>query len=491
VGACELPRPSRPDIDSEPSGQPRPFSENECCKRADEQDGVDPAHALDSSQRPKNAFEAAGTVAGVRGLLVLFALAALVAAPQALAGEETMVFQTTAIAMKPYEVVQDALAVPSPLLDGYVVGLSVDVVDQAGRVQTPHDVMLHHAVFVKVLATDWTCSRFVDYENRVQDFRAERFYGTGEEHFALALPRGYGYANRGTDIWGLVYMLMNHRNRSATVRIRYTVRYVTEEALTPVTPVWLDVRNCRADPVFSVPGTGASGSELARTADFVLPEGGRIVAGEGHLHGGGVRLELDNATCETRLFTSVPTWEAPQVHPVMHEPGPSHMSVFGSAAGIPVAAGQTVRLRAVYDNTHPHTRVMGIMMVYLAREPSSGCQAPPTLESDPDSRPGPPPRVHLPLLKQPRGPLARNIRGTWVGDYRFGRQRVSIRRGQTFEWRFLGAERHDVTLANGPEGFASPSQRGGRFSFRFRRPGTYNLYCSLHPTRMTQRVIVR
>lgn len=424
-------------------------------------------------------------------VVLLFGLGALTFAPAVHAGEQTLVFRSAAIPMKPYEVVQDAVAVESPLVDGYVVGMSVEVVDGRGRVQTAHDVMLHHAVFVKVLAPDYTCDRFVDYDNRVQPFRAERFYGAGEEHAKLALPAGYGYPNRGTDIWGLVYMLMNHRNRAAVVRVQYTVRYVTGESLTPVTPVWLDVRNCRADPVFSVPGTGGPGSEFQRASDFTVPDSGRLVMGGGHLHGGGIRLELDNATCDRRLFTSLPTWEGEEPHPVMHEPGPSHMSGFVSSEGLPVAAGQTLRLRAVYDNSRPHTRVMGIMIVYLARSEVTGCPVAPGLALDPESRPGPPPRVVLPLLRQPQGRLVRNLRGTWVGDFRFGHQRVSLERGSVFRWRFVGAERHDVTLANGPEGFASPSVRRGRYAFRFRRRGIYNLYCSLHPTRMTQRVLVR
>jgi plastocyanin len=48
-----------------------------------------------------------------------------------------------------------------------------------------------------------------------------------------------------------------------------------------------------------------------------------------------------------------------------------------------------------------------------------------------------------------------------------------------------------VTLANGPAGFASPSMRKGTFTYRFTRPGKYRLFCSLHPARMTQLVIVR
>lgn len=423
---------------------------------------------------------------------MLLAVVAALVAPHAAAGaEQTLVLRSQAIAMKPYQVVQDAIAVPSPQVDGYVVGMTVDVVDSTGRVQTDHDVMLHHAVFLKVLAADFTCRTLLDYDGRVVPARAERFFGAGEEHAALALPPGYGYANRGSDIWALVYMLMNHRNRSSTVHVRYTVRYVTGEERAPVTPVWLDVRNCSADPIFNVPGSGRRGSTYAQHADFRMPISGRLIAGGGHLHGGGVELQLENVTCAHRLFTSLPTWEGEEPKPVMHEPGPSHMSMFASVEGIPVAAGDTLRLRAVYDNSRPHTRVMGIMIAFLAASPVSGCHAPPPLAPDPDSRPGPPPRVVVPLLRQPRGPLARNVRATWVGDHRFGHQRVVLRRGSLFRWRFVGRERHDVTLANGPVGFSSPSRREGTYAFRFKRRGVYNLYCSLHPTKMTQRVIVR
>jgi plastocyanin len=66
-----------------------------------------------------------------------------------------------------------------------------------------------------------------------------------------------------------------------------------------------------------------------------------------------------------------------------------------------------------------------------------------------------------------------------------------LRRGATFRWRFAGPSRHDVTLANGPVGFSSPSVASGSFSFRFTKPGVYRLYCSLHPTAMTQIVTVR
>ena len=427
-----------------------------------------------------------------RPLIFALLLVALVAPEAARAARETLVLRSQAIAMKPYEVVQDVIAVPSPRVDGYVVGMSVQVVDTAGRVQTDHDVMLHHAVFAKAFVPDYTCSSLRDLEGRPSPLPAERFYGAGEENLKLDLPDGYGYPNRATDIWGLVYMLMNHRNRASTVYVRYHVEYVTGETLTPVKPVWLDVVNCSADPIFTVPGTGGRSATFARAWEFTMPESGRLVAAGGHLHGGGLRLELRNASCGDReLFTSRPAWRTTHPMPIMHEPGPSHMTGFSSTPGIPVRAGERLRLRAVYDNTRPHMRVMGILLTYFAADPRIGaCEAVPPLPVDPLFDPPPPPHVHQPLLRRPRGKVAR-VRSTWVGDYRFGHELVQLRRGQTFRWRFLGAERHDVTLANGPEGLASPGVRRGSFSFRFRKAGRYDLYCSLHPTRMTQRVIVR
>jgi len=85
----------------------------------------------------------------------------------------------------------------------------------------------------------------------------------------------------------------------------------------------------------------------------------------------------------------------------------------------------------------------------------------------------------------------RHVKSTWVGDYRYGAQRVSIRRGTRFRWHFVGAVAHNVTLASGPVGFSSPSTTRGTFSYRFRRRGVYKLFCSLHPTRMTQKIRVR
>jgi hypothetical protein len=102
------------------------------------------------------------------------------------------------------------------------------------------------------------------------------------------------------------------------------------------------------------------------------------------------------------------------------------MTGFADPAGRPVRAGDTVRLTATYDNARPHVRVMGIMIMYLAPGPASSCAA----YSSTLPAPSTAEQVSIELLKRPAGPLQRYIRSTWVGDYAFGAQRVSLRRGR-------------------------------------------------------------
>ena len=412
--------------------------------------------------------------------LLLVAMAAALASPAlAHAAERTLTFTTPAISVEGYGVAQQPMPAESPKVDGYVVGMEAEVVDAQGRVQGRDKVMLHHIVFAKLGVPDYTCGG-----------AAERFFAEGEERLALSLPRGYGYANKATDRWGLLYMLMNHKPQRLNGFIRYTVHYVTGETRTPVRPIWLDIRNCTGpDPVFDVPGGGRRFSTFTTSAGFTMPQSGRLVSGGGHLHGGGIRLELRNATCGTKPFESRPTWGGPKPRPLLHEPGPTKMSSFRSVTGIPVAKGDRLRIDAVYDNSAPHTRAMGIMLLYLAPGAVSRCSATPALDLD-LGRPSAPPAFSMPLPRAPkRQGLAGDIysRGRLPVWSRAGR----ARRGTTFTWRFRGSFQHDVTVVGGPVGFSAPWTQSGLFTHRFTKAGTYRLFCSLHPSKMVQQITVR
>ena len=389
-------------------------------------------------------------------LFVVAGLAALVLPGQASAAVQNLVFNSALITVTRYEVARGVRLAPSPKVDGHVVGMSAEVVGVLGNPISPMDVMLHHVVFAKLGVPDYTCSSLQDYTGNPSPFPAERFYAEGEERFSLALPAGYGYPNCGQDAWGLL--------EAGLARYQELPRRPGLQRARDRQP--------RRDPL----------------AHRRLPH-----AGERALRGGRRppprrrRLARRDQYELWLCLHLLPDLGLKEPHPVLHEPGPLHMTGFADPAGRPVQAGDTVRLTARYDNSRPHVRVMGIVMLYFVPGASSGCAA----YSSPVPAPSTADRVTIELLKRPLGPVRQQIRSTWVGDYAFGAQRVSLRPGSVFTWRFFGGVEHDVTLASGPVGFASPSMARGTYSFRFTRPGTYRLFCSLHPARMTQMVIVR
>jgi plastocyanin len=447
---------------------------------------------------------------------------ALTAAP-ASAEVRQLAFRVGPIGVAPYEVRQNGIdiGIPKPDVDGFITAMDANIVDGRGRPVPIQRLMLHHIVFANVGAAfgekkDATCDTFTNLDS-VSTFpaAAERFYGAGEERAQLRLPPGYGYPVGGKDQWTLTWMVMNHRAVADKAYIQYRVTYDTSLTLTPVRPVWMDVRNCRADPVYDVAGGGAPGSEDRQTEVWTAPEAGRIVAGGGHVHGGGDRLELSQPDCGDRLLaTSTPTWGTRahpfyNVRPVLHEPGPIHMSAFTTPTGFPVAAGQKLKLTSFYDAERPHTRVMGIMQFFFAPGgPPAGTCAP--LPADVATDASPPgrkltPRVTVPLTGLDARGRARTIAGPPGRFHRaagdalvdlrnlgFSRPNLSVPRGATVRWRFKDDGLHDVTVASGPRGFSSPHQAAGAtFEQQLRVPGTYRLFCSLHPVRMTERVVVR
>jgi plastocyanin len=460
------------------------------------------------------------------GLLLVVGL--LAQASPAAAGAQQVTLRYGPIHLSPYELKRGDVTygVPTPQRDGFITAMEAEVVDGAGRPVPIQRVMLHHVVFLNAGARlgerrDPTCDRYTLFDSESQlPALAERFFGVGEEREKLILPPGHGYPVRAADRWAMTWMLMSHRSRRDTVYIQYKVTVDDSPALAPVRPLWLDVRNCKVDPVFDVPGGGRRGSTYSQSTTWTVPETGRLVAGVGHVHGGGRSVVLSQPRCGERvLFDSRPLWGARdhpyyRVRPLLHEPGPISMSQFSSGLGIPVAAGEQLRLTASYDNRLPHTRVMGIMVLGFVPDAGADTRCASPLPSDFRrfwlERAGrtATPQVRVPINGFPAGnrpaDRARAIRrppgrtvelrsGSTieVDDLYFGPANAAIRRGGLLRWRFLGDTLHNVTLANGPRGFSSANlSRDREFRYRFRKPGTYRLYCGLHPVSMTSTVAV-
>src|SRR4051794_10074364 len=284
----------------------------------------------------------------------------------ALASPVTQTFTYGPVAVDGYAVRQQATAnIPRPEGAGFITHMAADVVDPKTGKQVPiNRIMLHHILFLN--AGDGSHRAGV----------GDAFYGDGEERARLDLPEGYGYPVGANDRWIMVWMLMNHRIDADSVLIRYRVTWDTDTALTPVVPVGFDASHLRQGLVYDVPGGGPPGSTDARTMERPAPLSGRIVAGLGHVHGGAKDLELSEPDCGDRvIYRSSPTWGLAShpfyhVRPVLHEPGPINMTRFTSERGIPIAKGERLRLTSNYDAHLPHTRVMGLMVVYVAPDDS-------------------------------------------------------------------------------------------------------------------------
>lgn len=455
-----------------------------------------------------------------RTLAVLVALAAvLVVAAPAMAETKTDTYRFP-VEVKGYQVKQDmTFNIDHPRVDGHITGMSVDVVDEDGTPVPISRLMLHHIVFLTVGQKNSACKDYTAFDaNQKLPALAEPIYGAGEERNVLALPPGYGLKLGAQDPWLMTWMLMNHRKTKDKAFIEWKVT-TTTDPVKDVHPYWLDVKNCHADPIFSVPGGGKPGSTYTKSYDLTMPESGHIVAAGGHVHGGAKDLEISQPDCvdNRTIITSEPAWGMAShpfynVKPILHEPGPIQMKGTLTAQGFPVAAGQRLRLTANYDNELPHTRVMGISMVYVAPsdEPVDGCGPLPsdvqTFQTTAPHRTDPP-RFKVPIVGLDRNGKAVNISrppgrtvalksgaSVDVKNFFFSRPNISVKRGAKLNWLFKSedAELHNVTLANGPRGFASPNQStDAKFSYRFKARGKYQIFCALHPVAMTETVTVK
>jgi plastocyanin len=454
-----------------------------------------------------------------RALIVLGA-AALVAAAIPAGAEaklKTVTVRQGPFSVGPYQVRYTdpkARGVRPPRLNGYIVRMRARVVDKRGRRIPVRRLMLHHVLYKNL-------GRFKDDRSPgICGETKQSFFGTGEENQALKLPEGYGYRIHRRDHWHISWMLMNHRNRRANAYIQYTAKIETKRKLRAVTPYWVRVTGCgnAVDPIYNVPGGAARGSTAATSLDFRLPRPGMLIAANAHIHGGSKGLIVSQPGCgNRRLMVSRPLYGYPNhpyynVRPVLHEPGPFASSWPRSATGIPVGPGEPLRLTSLYDGELPHTRVMGIMHVYVdhGRRPARASCAPLPVDMQNwvTRQPGrlEPPRVIVPLtgldangraytITQPPGPtrLLAGDAAIRIGRASFSLRNLSIPLGASVSWTSLDRKlKHNATLANGPEGFGSPNMRNGRsFTRRFGKPGLYRIFCSLHPIKMTQTIRVR
>jgi hypothetical protein len=258
---------------------------------------------------------------------------------------------------------------------GFITGMRATLVDGSGRKIAHHMVHLHHAVWVNPTKQDMTCEAIrVDPGYSVD---VDRFFATGKERTKVSLPEGYGYYWGNQPAYGLpdpFWFLAAHldgMHGSSETYIRLNLDFVPEAeaaGMVDVKPVWLDVRNCTDDPVYDVPRKPAQRvhKEVWR---YTMPESGHFISMGGHLHDGGKRLVLRNATTGSHIYTSK------AIYGMRNEPWYlTQMTATSDLQAMSVAAADELVLTSIYDSTNrwkPRSEfswrhVMGIMVGYLA-----------------------------------------------------------------------------------------------------------------------------
>ena len=411
-----------------------------------------------------------------------------------------------------FETILPKVWTKTPQRDGYITSFNARLVYANGRRVPIQRVMLHHIVFVDVGYPGGPVKTTSCPGRRA----GESFWGTGEERERLVLPPGYGYHVDRRDSWRLQAMLMSHSLESQKLYVQYTFTMVTGRRLTPVKPLWLRANGCDPYPSYEVVGNEGPGSTDVRSYDWKLPVSGRIVAAGAHEHGSAKDMTITQPACDNRLLIDhkplfgYPTDKVYRVRPILHEPGPIATAYFLSKTGIPVSRGDVLRVTGYYDGEYPHPQVMAISHVYIARDDSvtPGCHPIPAdahyYWTRRDGRPYAP-RQAIPFnaydqqtgrvvqIDRPPGDdvTAVSAASVQVADDGFHPANLTIDPGATVTWSWTGRATHNVFYADGPRVVDSGTLRpGSSYKYTFAVPGTYKLFCWLHPLTMHQVVTV-
>jgi plastocyanin len=260
-----------------------------------------------------------------------------------------------------------------PAGDGFSIRFKPGLERSDGTVPPVEKVHMHHAVYLNMSRQDLARPEL-----------PERFFAFAEEKTIGAMPDGYGYPLPATDVLAINYMLHNGTPEPEVVWITYDIDWVPADtalgkAMKPARPVWLDVENGKAYPVFDVKRFTGAGGQMTYPDDAqpaAYPAGERrnewtvdrdsvLLTTAGHVHPGGLWTDLDvvRGGAKRLAFRSEARYFDPN-GPVSWDMA---MTVPPPDWKVAVRKGDVLRVSATYDTSRASWyESMGIMLVYLA-----------------------------------------------------------------------------------------------------------------------------
>ena len=87
-------------------------------------------------------------------------------------------------------------------------------------------------------------------------------------------------------------------------------------------------------------------------------------------------------------------------------------------------------------------------------------------------------------------PAVAATRTVKVDDDFFSPKTLSVKKGTTVKWTWVGDAPHNVRAVKGPQRFGSSIKSSGTYRKTLRRKGTYRIVCTIH-SGMTMKLTVR
>ncbi len=81
------------------------------------------------------------------------------------------------------------------------------------------------------------------------------------------------------------------------------------------------------------------------------------------------------------------------------------------------------------------------------------------------------------------------VKVTHLFDDYFNKSKLTIKKGTIVNWKWNTDDDHTVTEINGK--FTSKQTTHGNYKHRFRKKGTFRVYCLVHPEVMRQKIVVK
>ena len=78
-----------------------------------------------------------------------------------------------------------------------------------------------------------------------------------------------------------------------------------------------------------------------------------------------------------------------------------------------------------------------------------------------------------------------------VGDDYLSPGKLTISRGTLVTWRWQGTTDEEHNVRDLKHRFGSKTQMAGVFRYRFRKAGKYTVVCTIHPTAMREKIVVK